>query len=131
MSKLCIKRRGKKKRLPEFPEELACDPLDEEAAAFVKSVLEGREADGVLKENVGKEQYYGKMEYKLTLMDKVKGRLKHLTTQLNFRLNEGKGQAIYRIGVEDNGNPIGINYDHLTGSLSNFHSNNRNTLQNG
>jgi GTPase len=67
---------------------------------------------------VGKENYYGKIEYKLTIMDKAKERLNHLTTQLNFRLNEGKGQAIYRIGVEDNGNPIGITDEHLVGSLS-------------
>lgn len=118
MSKLCAEKRGKSKRSPEFPEEQVRDPLDEEAAAYVSSVLTGREIDGTLKENVGKEQYYGMMEYKLTLMDRAKERLKHLTTQLNFRLNEGKGQAIYRIGVEDNGNPIGINDEHLIGSLS-------------
>lgn len=118
MPKLYSEKRHRHKRSPEFPEEQTHDPLDEEAAAFANGVLSGREIDGTITKNVGEEQYYGMMEYKLTLMDRAKERLKHLTTQLNFRLNEGKGQAIYRIGVEDNGNPIGINDEHLIGSLS-------------
>ena len=118
MSKLCAEKRGRHKRSQEFPDEQSHDPLDEEASIFINNMLTKRKVDGIVTENVGKEQYYGMMEYKLTLMDRAKDRLKHLTTQLNFRLNEGKGQAVYRIGVEDNGNPIGINDDHLIGSLS-------------
>ncbi len=94
------------------------DPLDDEAAKYVDNMLAEKKVDGVLTKNVGKEHYYGKIEYKLTLMGKDKKRIQHLTTQLNFRLNNGKGQAIYRIGVEDKGNPLGINHEHLKGSLS-------------
>lgn len=128
MSKLGSKKRNRHKRSQEFPEEQAYDPFDEEASEFVASILAGRKVDGKLTENVGKELYYGMMEYKLTLMDKTKERFKHLTTQLHFRLNEGKGQAVYRIGVEDNGNPIGINDEHLIGSLSISCLEHRNTL---
>ena len=128
MSKLGSKKRNRHKRSQEFPEEQTYDPLDEEASEFVTSILAGRKVDGKLTENVGKELYYGMMEYKLTLMDKTKERFKHLTTQLHFRLNEGKGQAVYRIGVEDNGNPIGINDEHLIGSLSIDYLKHRNTL---
>lgn len=35
-------------------------------------------------------------------------RVKHLTTQLHWRLNEGNGTAFYEIGVRDNGEAIGI-----------------------
>lgn len=35
-------------------------------------------------------------------------RLKHLTTQLHWRLNEGRGTAFYEVGVRDNGEPVGI-----------------------
>ena len=105
-------------KVQEFPEEPLHDPLDDEADICIKNMLATKKADEDLKKNVGVERYYGNMEYKLTLFDKAKERLKHLTTQLNFRLNEGKGQAIYRVGIEDNGNPIGITDEHLEGSLS-------------
>ena len=118
LSKLCSDKRTKYKKPQEFPDEPAHDPMDDEALAYVQKMMNGRVVDGTITENVGKESYYGNTEYKLTLMDKEKERQKHLTTQLNFRLNEGKGQAVYRIGVEDNGNPLGINDDHLIGSLS-------------
>jgi len=117
ISKICSDKRGISKRPKEFPDEPPLDPLDEEAGIYVNNLLKNRKLDGKITENVGQENDYGKMEYKLTLIEKVKPRLRHLTTQLNFRLNEGKGQAIYRIGIEDNGNPIGINDDHLIGSL--------------
>jgi len=118
MSKLCLEKKGKNKHPPEFPDEQVRDPLDEEAAVFVNNVLIDRDIDGTLTKNVGKENSYGNTEYKVTIMDRTKEKLKHLTTQLNFRLNEGDGQAIYGIGIEDNGNPIGITNEHLVGSLS-------------
>lgn len=50
----------------------------------------------------------GNVEYKLQLLDPAPDRVKHLTTQLHWRLNEGKGEAFYEIGVRDNGEAIGI-----------------------
>jgi len=116
--------KGESKHSSEFPEEQARNPLDEEAAVFVNSLLTSKGIDGTLTENIGKESYYGMVEYKLKLMEEIKhkksSKLNHLTTQLNFRLNEGNGRAKYRIGVEDNGNPIGITDEHLIGSLSKY-----------
>jgi len=37
-------------------------------------------------------------------------RLDHLATQMKFRIKEGHGEAHYRIGVEDNGRPMGLCY---------------------
>ena len=36
-------------------------------------------------------------------MDPTAERLEHLITQLKWRLGEGMGEAIYEVGVEDNG----------------------------
>lgn len=36
---------------------------------------------------------------------------------MNFRLNEGHGEAIYEIGFEDNGNPKGLDQQQLKDSL--------------
>jgi elongation factor 1-alpha len=55
----------------------------------------------------------GCVEYKLKLCDVNLERIKGLTTQMNFRLNEGNGECDYYIGVEDNGNALGISNEEL------------------
>lgn len=116
------KRRKKEKKredsCKEFPNEAPRDPLNDEAEINVDKMLAGKECVETIITNVGEEKYYGNIEYKLTLYERENERIRHLTTQLNFRLNEGKGQAIYKIGVEDNGNPLGLSDEHLKGSLS-------------
>lgn len=60
------------------------------------------------------EEYYGNVEYKLffnydkdnPLKDQI--RVEKYITQLNFRINEGSGVAIYIIGIKDNGFIIGL-----------------------
>ena len=37
---------------------------------------------------------------------------------MNFRLEEGNGEAFYVIGVEDNGNPLGISQAEMKESLA-------------
>lgn len=83
-------------------------------------------------EQLPEEVEEGNVEYKLKLNDPAPGacvltaccmrvyvvayrvcwlavdRVKHLTTQLHWRLNEGKGTAFYEVGVCDNGDPEGI-----------------------
>ena len=45
-------------------------------------------------------------------------RLTHLTTQLNWRLNEStQGEAIYLLGVRDDGYPYGISEDDFRASI--------------
>jgi hypothetical protein len=60
----------------------------------------------------------GNVEYKLQLLDPAPARLKQLTTQMHWRLNEGRGTAFYEIGVRDNGDPLGLVQDALLQSLS-------------
>ena len=51
----------------------------------------------------------GNTEYKLKLINVDRIKLQKRITQMKFRLHEGNGECHYLIGVEDNGNPIGIN----------------------
>lgn len=46
----------------------------------------------------------GNMEYKRQLHHCSTSRLEKLKTQMSFRLDEGNGACVYRIGVEDDGN---------------------------
>ncbi len=54
------------------------------------------------------EDYYGHIEYKRYFNKKDKHRLEKYMTQLNFRVNEGSGKAIYLIGVNDDGSIYGL-----------------------
>lgn len=49
----------------------------------------------------------GNIEYKLKLLKTE--RIDELATQMRYRLNEGKGECFYMIGVKDNGKIEGIN----------------------
>ena len=49
----------------------------------------------------------GNIEYKLKLLKCE--RVEELATQMRYRLNEGKGECFYIIGVKDNGKIEGIN----------------------
>jgi GTPase len=60
----------------------------------------------------------GAVEYKYKLVSPTPTRMGELVTQLNFRLGEGGGQAVYEIGVEDNGQPKGLSPADLAASLS-------------
>ena len=64
------------------------------------------------------ESDYGSVEYKLKLCDVTVQRIQNLTTQMQFRLREGGGECYYEIGVEDNGNALGISKEELEISLS-------------
>lgn len=61
----------------------------------------------------------GNIEYKRVLTCVSTERLQELTTQMQYRLNEGHGKALYRIGVDDNGYPRGISSADMRESLSN------------
>jgi GTPase len=59
----------------------------------------------------------GNIEYKLKLVDVSPARLERLVTQMKWRLQEGLGEAIYQIGVEDNGFLSGLTDYELKKSL--------------
>ncbi|KAI9197416.1 P-loop containing nucleoside triphosphate hydrolase protein [Polychytrium aggregatum] len=50
----------------------------------------------------------GNVEYKLKLIDPSPERVQHLITQMKWRLSEGHGEAMYEIGVADNGELVGL-----------------------
>jgi GTPase len=44
--------------------------------------------------------------------------LEHLVTQLNYRLGEGSGEAVYELGVADDGTPTGLSDAYLEASIA-------------
>ncbi|XP_037078310.1 GTP-binding protein 2-like [Pollicipes pollicipes] len=67
------------------------------------------------------EPQLGNIEYKLKLVSPSKHRFQHLVTQMKWRLREGQGEAIYEIGVEDNGLMPGLEPAEMTASLTTLH----------
>jgi GTPase len=59
----------------------------------------------------------GNIEYKLKLIDPSPLRFEHLVTQMKWRLQEGLGEAIYEIGVGDDGSLCGLGDDEMKKSL--------------
>ncbi|KAM9819844.1 GTP-binding protein 2-like isoform 1-T1 [Syngnathus typhle] len=59
----------------------------------------------------------GNIEYKLKLVNPSQNRFEHLATQLKWRLQEGRGEAVYQIGVEDNGLLVGLSRADMTASI--------------
>ncbi|KAJ1675995.1 hypothetical protein EV182_000165 [Spiromyces aspiralis] len=62
----------------------------------------------------------GNVEYKTVLFNVSTARLMHLATQLQSRLDQGHGKAFYEIGVDDNGNFIGLTEELLEETISNL-----------
>ncbi|XP_058799976.1 GTP-binding protein 2 [Phymastichus coffea] len=63
------------------------------------------------------EPEQGNIEYKLKLINPSSQRFEHLVTQMKWRLQEGHGEAIYQIGVEDNGKLAGLSKEDMKASL--------------
>uniref|UniRef100_A0A3P8XDF6 Tr-type G domain-containing protein n=1 Tax=Esox lucius TaxID=8010 RepID=A0A3P8XDF6_ESOLU len=53
----------------------------------------------------------------LKLVNPTQCRFEHLATQLKWRLQEGRGEAVYQIGVEDNGLLVGLSEGDMRASL--------------
>ena len=66
------------------------------------------------------EVEYGNKEYKLKIINKENDRIEQLATQLKWRLNEGNGEALYYIGVNDDGSVVGLNSDELKETIINI-----------
>lgn len=63
------------------------------------------------------EPQLGNIEYKLKLINPTTQRFEHLVTQMKWRLREGKGEAVYEIGVQDSGFLSGLNDSDMAASL--------------
>uniref|UniRef100_A0A672NDY4 GTP-binding protein 2-like n=1 Tax=Sinocyclocheilus grahami TaxID=75366 RepID=A0A672NDY4_SINGR len=53
----------------------------------------------------------------LKLVNPTQYRFEHLATQMKWRLQEGRGEAVYQIGVEDNGLLVGLMEEDMKASL--------------
>jgi len=78
-----------------------------------KSLLSGKDV-------LGKENDEGNIEYKWKLVGLSDDRFKHLVTQMKYRLSEGQGEAIYEIGINDDGFPLGLTESEYRETLGNI-----------
>jgi GTPase len=62
----------------------------------------------------------GNHEYKYSLDHLTEERFDHYSVQMQYRLNEGQGQAFYTLGIRDDGYPLGLSKDRLDKSLKNL-----------
>eukprot|EP01084_Bolivina_argentea_P256102 431061_1 len=67
--------------------------------------------------NLGNELDDGPIEFKWKMISPSIDRFKRRLKQMKYRLNEGNGQCVYEIGIEDNGNPKGLNDKELIETL--------------
>jgi GTPase len=67
------------------------------------------------------EPQKGDTEYKLQLIDIDTHKLEKLTTQMQWRLHEGKGFARYFLGLSDDGTPTGLNEMSMNESQDNLY----------
>ncbi|KAF3423005.1 hypothetical protein E2986_09331 [Frieseomelitta varia] len=81
------------------------------------SDYENSSIDDDQEERLPPEPEQGNIEYKLKLINPSSQRFEHLVTQMKWRLREGHGEAIYQIGVEDNGKLTGLTREDMKASL--------------
>ncbi len=62
----------------------------------------------------------GNIEYKYKLMNLDENKFNKRMTQMQYRVNEGNGEALYFIGIMDDGSPLGLNKDEYTESVNNL-----------
>ena len=62
----------------------------------------------------------GNIEYKTMLINKDKSRIQGLASQMRYRVDEGSGEAIYVIGVTDDGNLEGVDDSEFIESFNNL-----------
>ena len=75
----------------------------------------------------------GNEEYKLKLVGKTQDRIDKLATQIRYRMEEGCGECIYKIGVRDDGTKEGItqeDYDETLKLIQKIASVNRYEISN-
>lgn len=72
----------------------------------------------ILPDQLPSEPQEGNIEYKLKLVNPNHERFKRLVSQMQWRLREGLGEAIYEIGVEDSGILLGLTQEELQASMT-------------
>ena len=69
---------------------------------------------------INREKENGNIEYKLKLINTDIEKIQRLTSQMKYRMDEGSGEAIYVIGVTDEGGVIGVTEEEFTESFNNL-----------
>jgi|UniRef100_A0A6C0IZG8 GTPase len=59
----------------------------------------------------------GNQEYKLKLLDNSIEKVEKITTQMRWRTDEGNGESLYTIGIEDDGSVVGISHEDYIKSI--------------
>lgn len=85
----------------------------------VSEILSKREkVKDHISSKISPEKDEGNEEYKLKLFDVSEDRVEQLVTQMRYRIQEGKGECFYVIGVTDDGGVIGLTDEEYKKSLS-------------
>ena len=71
-------------------------------------------------DKLDKEDEYGNIEYKRELLNLDEDTINKRMTQMKYRIYEGYGEALYFIGVTDDGNLVGLNEDEYKQSIDNL-----------
>ena len=109
----------RKDRLSEIEgEEIAIKVKEREEIR--KNRLSEIEGEEMGEERIKEEDDEGNSEYKWKLVGVSEERMKHLITQMGYRLNEGQGETIYTIGVKDNGKVEGISEEEYEETIENI-----------
>jgi GTPase len=95
--------------------------VDLEGQDFIEKYFQCKIAQDYEKQDVmedlEKENDLGNREYKLKLVNPTDIRIMRLATQMKFRIQEGKGEAFYEIGIKDNGEAFGLDQKEMICSL--------------
>jgi GTPase len=65
---------------------------------------------------------HGNIEYNMNLLDSSIPVIEKHAKRMKFRLNEGNGECIYEIGIDDDGNALGLSEEDLKISISSVYS---------
>ena len=84
------------------------NPVFIELFSAFEEMAEQAEERGFLGQDLAPEDDEGPVEYKLKMCDVDTKKLVKRTTQMAYRLSQGRGEAFYEVGVHDNGKVLGI-----------------------
>ncbi|XP_014673752.1 PREDICTED: GTP-binding protein 2-like isoform X2 [Priapulus caudatus] len=91
--------------------------METRTAPLLSLVFSDNDREAEMPESLPPEDAEGNIEYKLKLINPTRTRFEHLVTQMKWRLQEGHGEAIYEIGVEDSGLLAGLTAAEMSLSL--------------
>lgn len=87
-------------------------PIASLSTTAEKSLLHGRD-------KLEQEVEEGNVEYKSMMINLSEERFQQLMSQMKWRMTEGDGEALYEIGVDDSGVPIGLDPQEFDETLQN------------